>query len=216
MPGQTCFCLPVDPTVTHVEGLVLGSGNVGNIKPFIVALISHGHKSISLLKLAVDREVFFGGGGGFWLEVSKINKTQRGRRIVRVQIQNPGQVLNTERRDEDKATVAGHITMGASLSVYLSVCVLLIRKTLMQCTLQSVWSKMADLTPCVSAPRTAALHIGPCMGSQEAVCKLADTTAKATLQPDCALKWMENILRGFCRGWLGVCNQYKPRGTAAC
>lgn len=30
------------------------------------------------------------------------------------------------------------------------------------------------------------------------------------------IKWKEYILLWFLRVWLGVCNQYKPRGTAAC
>lgn len=39
VPVQTCQCLPVDPTVTETEGLVLGSEDAGSINPFIVALI---------------------------------------------------------------------------------------------------------------------------------------------------------------------------------
>lgn len=40
VPTQTGFCLPVDPTVTHIEGLAFGSKDVGRIYQFIVALIS--------------------------------------------------------------------------------------------------------------------------------------------------------------------------------
>lgn len=59
VPVQTCFHLPADPTVTHMEGLVLGSENVGSINPVIVALIGQ-PQSISLFKLAVDQKLLVG------------------------------------------------------------------------------------------------------------------------------------------------------------
>lgn len=56
MPEQTCFSLPVDPTVTHMEGLDAGTESVGSINPFIVALISQ-LQSIRLFELAEDQEL---------------------------------------------------------------------------------------------------------------------------------------------------------------
>lgn len=58
VPTQTCFCLPMDPTVTHIEGLAFGSEDVGRIYPFIVVLISQSQAkhNISLPKLAADQK----------------------------------------------------------------------------------------------------------------------------------------------------------------
>ena len=87
---QTCFRLPVNPTVTHMEGLVLGSEDAGSINPFIVALISQ-PQSISLLETGYGSEVIG------WKSAKSINTTRRALCVVR-KTQNPDQVLYTERQ----------------------------------------------------------------------------------------------------------------------
>lgn len=70
MPVQTCFRLPVNPSVTHMEGLVLGSEDAGSINPFIVALISQ-PQSISLLETGYGSEVIG------WKSAKSMNTTRR-------------------------------------------------------------------------------------------------------------------------------------------